>query len=395
MKVLIISAAYPPDPGGVATHVANLTHGLLKLSKDHFVNVLTAKKDPRTFPSDKKGRLNIWKLGMQLIPNFYGRRAPMESPIGFLMERWDQIKADIIHAHDLDSAYIGFMLKVAFNIPLVLTVHRAPIKWKDYAYRESPKDCFMESIKLYRLADHLIVPSKTSREVLLDQGFSRRRISVIPHGINYKYLSSFTNLPDVLESLKLADDSILVLCPVRADEHKDPATFIRGAASLKQQNPDKKFTFLLTDNPSGLYSDLPFIAAHHGLNVETDIIFRSFEYSEMPTLYRRANLCVVPSNRESFGQTVLEAFVFYTPVVAANAAALGEIVAHNKTGLLFRANSPDDLAYQMHKILQNQELARSLKKNGFKDVKDKFNVNVMVNEYGNLYERVINKPIRK
>ena len=388
-RILIISAAYPPSPGGVATHVTNLVHGLLKQESDFFISVLTTREQPKIYPFSEKGRLQVWGIKEKNVPNFCGRRAPFEDPISFVMEKWHEIRADLIHAHDLDSTYIGWMLKVAFKVPLVMTVHRAPTEWKTERYKESPKDCFMEAIRIFKLANYIVVPSKASYKVLKSQGFEKK-IEVIPHGINYKYLSSFSEIPGVLSQLNLATpDTIFILCPVRADEHKSPDTFIKAAEYLKRRNPDRKFVFLLTDEPTGLYSYIPGFAATLGLRVNEEIFFKKFDYRQMPTLYRRANVCVIPSLRESFGQTVLEAFVFYAPVVAANAAALPEIVHHNKNGLLFNADSSADLTKQVEKILFDQKLADDLTKKGFGDIKKKYNAQRMIKQYVKLYKRVI------
>lgn len=392
MNILLISAAYPRDPGGVATHVANLAHGLLKASDSNHVSVLTASKNTKTFPA-RKGRLTVWKMERKEIPNFSGRRTPLEDPLAFVLKEWDLINADIIHAHDFQSAYIGLMLKIAFKKPLFVTIHRSPSKWKKDAFKEHPKECFMEAIRIQRFTDQLIVPSNASLNVLLEQGFSKECVTVIPHGINYKYLSSFTNLPSVLDRLPLYN-RYLVLCPIRADEHKDPDTVIRAAAYLKKSYPRQRFLFVLTDKPENLFSYLPQTAKKLGLEVGADIIFESFKYNEMPTLYRKAIACILPGI-ESFGQAALEAFVFKTPVIAANEGALAEIVVHNKNGLLFKHGSYEDLAYQVNRVFRNYELKHDLIKNGLQDVMEKYDALKMVKNYEGIYEMILAKLRRE
>ena len=78
MRVLIISAAYTPDSGGVATHVVNLVSGLVKYFEDISVDVLTLRKSGLLYKKDPKGRLVEWKLDRQMIPEFNGRRVIFE-----------------------------------------------------------------------------------------------------------------------------------------------------------------------------------------------------------------------------------------------------------------------------------------------------------------------------
>lgn len=67
--------------------------------------------------------------------------------------------------------------------------------------------------------------------------------------------------------------------------------------------------------------------------------------SNVLSMVRGATLQVVPSEcYEGFPMVLLEAFASGTPVVASNIGSLAEIVGAGRTGRLFRAGDPDDLA---------------------------------------------------
>jgi glycosyltransferase involved in cell wall biosynthesis len=67
--------------------------------------------------------------------------------------------------------------------------------------------------------------------------------------------------------------------------------------------------------------------------------------SDVHELFGNAAAVVVPSEwPEPFGLVTIEAFAKGTPVIAARAGALSEIVDHGRTGLLFRPGAPDELA---------------------------------------------------
>lgn len=53
--MLLISAAYAPDPGGVATHVVNLAAGLVRDHEEISVDVLTLRKEGQPLKKDPKG----------------------------------------------------------------------------------------------------------------------------------------------------------------------------------------------------------------------------------------------------------------------------------------------------------------------------------------------------
>src|SRR6202030_2465523 len=114
----------------------------------------------------------IYKLASNATEDLSGRRVLCDQAIAFAMERWRDIHADIIHAHDLDSLFIGWLLKTAFGSPLIFSAHRAPTPWRQYRFQENPKDCFMEVVCRSRVLDGLITPSNASMDVLHSQGFS-------------------------------------------------------------------------------------------------------------------------------------------------------------------------------------------------------------------------------
>ena len=392
MKVLILTAAYPPASGGVATHVADLAHGLMQ--KGHEIFVVTVNKDelPR---KDGHGRLTIWKRPRRQVLDFDGRRVFCEDTLKFLLSHWHKIDPDIVHVHDLDSLYLAWLAKCAFGKPIVMTVHRAPSPWRHQRYKEIPKDTFLEAARAARVLDGIVVPSEASRAVLKDQGFGAGEgtveIKVIPHGIS-QFLYGVADDLEVAALLHASANRALVFCPSRADEHKDVDTFLEAAARLKKLDQDSSLLFLIGSDPSdGYHAKLQSRAQQLGLREGEELVFRKFEYKEMATVYRRARLCVVPSRHESFGLTVLEAFMFGLPVVAANTTALKEIVTNGKNGLLFTDGDADDLASQMLRILSDPGLKERLSLEGKKTLAEgqRYSVITMIEEYERFYTRLV------
>jgi glycosyltransferase involved in cell wall biosynthesis len=174
---------------------------------------------------------------------------------------------------------------------------------------------------------------------------------------------------------------------------KNPDVFIRAASILKKKDPSNKFIFVLTDDPDreNIYSPIRKVASDLGLKVDEDLFFKKFEFTQMATLYRNSFVCVIPSLRESFGQTVIESFVYKTPVIAANSGALPEIIKHRENGLLFTSNSHDELVERIQNILDDSSLRNKLVENALLDAGKNYDSERMVKDYLELYQRVIKK----
>jgi glycosyltransferase involved in cell wall biosynthesis len=84
--------------------------------------------------------------------------------------------------------------------------------------------------------------------------------------------------------------------------------------------------------------------------------------ADLPDLYRAAEVLVYPSLYEGFGLPALEAMACGTPVVAANATALPEVVGG--AGVLVDPLSVEAIAEAMHRVLGDAGLAARLAEAG-------------------------------
>jgi len=71
------------------------------------------------------------------------------------------------------------------------------------------------------------------------------------------------------------------------------------------------------------------------------------------SLYRIADLCVVPSLYEPFGLVALEAMASGCPCIVADTGGLREVVPNDDVGLRFASRDPRSLAQTMTLVLSN------------------------------------------
>ncbi|MEH6719931.1 MAG: glycosyltransferase family 1 protein [Aurantimonas endophytica] len=129
-----------------------------------------------------------------------------------------------------------------------------------------------------------------------------------------------------------------------------PDAFALLDASLRD-----RFRFVVAgDYPDFLLAEVADRWRANGLPAEQLISRRHVSEADLVRLYRGASLLVQPSFMEGFGLTALEAMVCGTPVVAARAGALPEVVGDDR--LLFDPSSADELAAVMTRVLTDDEL---------------------------------------
>jgi glycosyltransferase involved in cell wall biosynthesis len=137
--------------------------------------------------------------------------------------------------------------------------------------------------------------------------------------------------------------------------HKNLGRLLEAFALLRRRVPVK---LLL----SGV-ADEGIVEASKRLGMAGDVLFSGeIREDELPAYYRGAEALVLPSVYEGFGLTALEAMACGTPVVAANAGALPEVVGD--AALLVDPWQPESIAEGMEVILCDSQLRRALESRG-------------------------------
>jgi glycosyltransferase involved in cell wall biosynthesis len=108
----------------------------------------------------------------------------------------------------------------------------------------------------------------------------------------------------------------------------------------------------------------------------------------LSALYSAADVMVVPSRLEAFGQTALEAQACGTPVVAFNNSGLVDIIKHQETGYLANAFDLKDLARGISWVLEHSE-KKQLRKNSRERVLKKFSSPIVSEQYKLIYKKII------
>jgi glycosyltransferase involved in cell wall biosynthesis len=85
---------------------------------------------------------------------------------------------------------------------------------------------------------------------------------------------------------------------------------------------------------------------------------------------------------------MLEAMALGVPVVATNVGEVGEVVAHQETGLLVRPASGEELANAIIWALTDQTVRERIAKAGQQKVRRRFGVESMLNQTEAVYKRV-------
>lgn len=118
--------------------------------------------------------------------------------------------------------------------------------------------------------------------------------------------------------------------------------------------------------------------------------------SELPEIYRRATVFVMPSRAdyhagsvEGFGIVYLEASASGLPVVAANSGGAAEAVIENETGLLVPPDDPPALTAALLRLLSDSDMRQRFGRAGRKWVEREMNWDRVGRQFLSIIERAL------
>jgi glycogen(starch) synthase len=188
-------------------------------------------------------------------------------------------------------------------------------------------------------------------------GVPDEKVVVIPNGIDPEDLQPQDE--QELERLRLQfarPDEKLVLLLGRLVYEKGFQLALEAMPSLIERLPATRFLVA----GSGTHEDeLRRQASELGL-MEHGTFLGWIGDDVLHSLYRIADVCVVPSIYEPFGLVALEAMASGCPCIVADTGGLREVVPHEEAGLRFRARDPAALGAMMERLLSDAGLRERL-----------------------------------
>lgn len=101
------------------------------------------------------------------------------------------------------------------------------------------------------------------------------------------------------------------------------------------------------------------------------------DFQEKIKYYNNADICVFPSFTESFGNTVVEAMLMGTAVVATKVGIFPNILIHTNAGLAVEFNNVNDLYNKISVLIENPELRKILGNNARKYCRENFDIEII------------------
>jgi glycogen(starch) synthase len=363
-RVLILSWEYPPIvEGGLARHVRKLSEELVRGGTE--VHVLTRGGGHRPPEEDRHG-VTVHRVPEPDFPKndldaFIAWVARMNSDMAAVGERLgERLEFDVVHSHDWLVAPAAQRLKRRFGAPWLVTVH-ATEHGRHQGWVDKHPQSYIHGVerKMVRSADRVITCSQYMRRHVSEVfDVPKRKVTMIQNGIDPQDLEPVEHQDlTALRARYAAPDEKLILLVGRLVYEKGFHLALEALPRVIERLGNVRFVVCGTGTAE---ADLKAQARKLGLLQHGSFIGWTGD-DRLHSLYRVADLCVVPSIYEPFGLVALEAMASGCLCLVADTGGLREVVpADGKAALRFRARDPRSLGRMLEKMLTDEELRRRL-----------------------------------
>jgi 1,2-diacylglycerol 3-alpha-glucosyltransferase len=358
MKILMLSHGYPPVISGVTLVVQKVAREMVK--RGHNVTVVTAS-DNGTAYQDRDQGVELLRVRSAPNPFWSEGRLPLLT-YDELLEIVAEVQPDVINTHD--SGLLGMQLyrleHEKKHVPELLTCHYLPRYVTYYVKAGDLVEQVLEDItwgitmRIINGFDHVIFPTQTQQQAFIEEGLERPS-TVISNGLNIRrYSPNDSHEEGIVERYDLPPGPrILVVGRLAKDKKID--VLIRAMRDVTSTHE----AYLLLVGRGDDRERLQHLVER--LELQDTVRFLGFVPEEdLPALYRHADIFAIASDVEVQSIPTLQAAATGLPIIAAEAAALPELVETNRNGHLVPPGDPAAFATAIREILDDPELAKRL-----------------------------------
>jgi len=265
---------------------------------------------------------------------------------------------DIVHSHMPKTAFLGMFAAWLSGVPIRINTFHGEVWATRSGWSRKALKLFDQLVGV--LATDILVVSPSQQDFLVKEGvLPPDKAKVIGAGsICGVDPLHFHPDPDakraMRDSLGIAQDAKVILFVGRLNRDKGMLSLAAAFDAIARQHPN--VVLLLV----GAEEDVPFSQIQEICYAERERL-HYVSFTDTPERYMAgADVFCLPSYREGFGMTIIEAAACGVPTVASRIYGITDAVEDGKTGLLFSAGDVAGLTQSLLKLIDDRYLRQEM-----------------------------------
>lgn len=338
MRILMHCIYFPPEVGGLESHVFHLCRSLA--ARGHEVTIVTSRSRPGLPGDEIMDGVRVrrtWLPGR--TPPGWAAHAAGSLPATLRAGR----DADLLHAQAFASIPPLLPVRALRGTPLVATLHTSHflIRARRPAWRPILRE-------LVRAPDRVLAASAEIRDVAMELS-PGTRVEALVNGVDTTLFRPLDRRPSAADPSSPAGAGRIVV-PRRLFPKNGVDVFVEAFPRIVTGRPGVQ-AFIVGDGPERSRLE----ARARSLGVGEALHFLGARPNrEMPELLASMDLAVIPSRMEATSVAALESMACGLPVVASEVGGLPEIV-DGRVGALVPPEDPSALADAVLSVLADPD----------------------------------------
>lgn len=313
---------------------------------------------------------------------------------------WREPDVSLIHTHTLGRIG-GIALTVARQrrVPLVVSIHGGVLDLPAHVKKDFNTPVggwewgkffglIFQSHKLFPAADAIITCNENEARLLREK-YPGKRVVAQSHGVPLEAYRA-DHRDAALAAYPQIQGKQVLLCVGRIDPIKNQAWLLEQAPEVFKKFPRAIIVLAgaITDEPYG--EAIRRQIAAHGL--QDRVLLTGGLPPNDPRLIgllQQAEVLIVPSQSETFGLVILEAWAAGTMVLSSRTSGACALVRHGENGWLFDLNAPQIFHESLGQGLANADTARLVLGRSSDDVHSRYSLSAVAGRMKKLYEELI------
>ena len=369
MNIAIVCYPTFGGSGVVATEL-----GLALAKRDHNIHFITYNL-PVRLEALNDPKIHFHEVSVPDYPLF--KYQPYELALSSrLVDVVRSNSIDILHVHyAIPHAYAAYMAKKmlideGIEIPIVTTLHGTDITLVGSHPFYNPAVTFS-----INHSDRVTAVSESLRHDTLNLFDIKKKIDVIPNFVDINKIKA-KEKPCERSLLAKKEEKILThisnFRPLKRifdviSIYEGVAKHVKSKLMMVGEGPEKT-------------EAIQYVKKN---NLEDKILFLG-NSNEIDKILCYSDLFLLPSEKESFGLSALEAMANGVPVISSNTGGITEVNINKKTGLVSKIGDIKDMTVNALTLLKNKNLHQKFKKQA-RIQAELFNLESIVNQYESIY----------
>lgn len=398
MRICLISREFPPDTGwgGIGTFMYDLALGLAECGQDVEVISLTSG-EPTT---EKHAGITVhrvradeelerFQLVLTILPYSHSILKQLSSLFSKFLQLHQQRPFDVVETPEMFGE--GIFVGTAKVAPLVVRLHTPHFKFIDERLHliDDSFDhrllALQEQLAIMQ-ADAVTCPSEDlAKYVAARTGYPLKAISIIRNHVDTRKF-----IQDGPRLIKKRKDTIACVFVGRLEERKGVYVLAKAIPEVVKRFPNVHFYLVGKDtNTAGMgksvCAELKQMLWASGCTKHVTFT-GPVAHSEMPAVYRSADICILPSLYENAPITCIEAMSSGVAVISTSAGGTKEYIDDAQTGLIVEPGQSHALADAVIRLLESPGLRNGLARNARTKCELKYDRREIARQTLELYE---------